>query len=183
VVCINHFYTDTDDEIRIITKAAEAAGARIALSRHWEKGGDGARELAEAVVDACEEKPAFKFLYPLDMNTKERVELIAKEVYGADGVSYSSDAEEKIKSIEADPELKGLGTCMVKTHLSLTHDPDKKGRPRGWVLPIRDVLTYRGAGFIVPVAGDIKLMPGTSSDPAFRNIDIDTATGKVQGLF
>jgi len=183
VVCINHFYTDTDDEIRIITKAAEAAGARIALSRHWEKGGDGARELAEAVVDACEEKPAFKFLYPLDINTKERVELIAKEVYGADGVSYSSDAEEKIKSIEADPELKGLGTCMVKTHLSLTHDPDKKGRPRGWVLPIRDVLTYRGAGFIVPVAGDIKLMPGTSSDPAFRNIDIDTATGKVQGLF
>ena len=88
-----------------------------------------------------------------------------------------------MKKIEADPELAKLGTCMVKTHLSLSHDPSIKGRPKGWTLPIRDVLLYRGAGFAVPVAGDIKLMPGTSSDPAFRNIDVDVKTGKVKGLF
>ena len=98
-------------------------------------------------------------------------------------MSYLPAAEEKIAVLEKDPELGDLGICMVKTHLSLTHDPAVKGRPKGWTLPIRDVLTYRGAGFIVPVAGDIKLMPGTSSDPAFRNIDIDTTTGKVKGLF
>jgi formate--tetrahydrofolate ligase len=183
VVCINHFYTDSDDEIRIVRKAAEAAGARVALSRHWELGGEGATELAEAVVDACEAKPDFKFLYPLDAGIKTRIELIAKEVYGADGVSYSDAAEEKLAAIAADPVLAGLGTCMVKTHLSLSHEPGLKGRPKGWTLPIRDVLAYRGAGFIVPVAGDIKLMPGTSSDPAFRNIDVDTATGRVRGLF
>ena len=183
VVCINHFYTDHEEEIAVVRRAAEAAGARVALSKHWEKGGEGARELAEAVVDACEEKPRFKFLYPLDMPVRERIDLLAREVYGADGVSYSPEAEEKLTAIAADPDLKGLGTCMVKTHLSLSHDPDVKGRPKGWTLPIRDILTYRGAGFLVPVAGDIKLMPGTSSDAAFRNIDVDTATGKVRGLF
>ncbi len=183
VVCINHFYTDSDEEIAVIRKAAEAAGARVALSKHWEKGGEGAVELAQAVVEACEEKPAFKFLYPLEMGVKERIDVLATKVYGADGVTYSADAEEKLAEIAADPELKGLGTCMVKTHLSLSHDPSMKGRPKGWKLPIRDVLVYRGAGFIVPVAGDIKLMPGTASDPAYRNIDVDTKTGRVRGLF
>ena len=104
-------------------------------------------------------------------------------MYGADGVSYSPEAEGKARAIEADKELSKLGTCMVKTHLSLTHDPSVKGRPKGWTLPVRDVLVYGGAGFVVPVAGAIKLMPGTASDPAFRNIDVDTKTGKVQGLF
>jgi formate--tetrahydrofolate ligase len=183
VVCINHFYTDADDEIHVVRKAAEAAGARVALSKHWELGGEGAVELAEAVVEACEAKPDFKFLYSLDASIKSRIETIAKEVYGADGVSYTPVAEEKLAAIAADPVLAGLGTCMVKTHLSLSHEPGLKGRPKGWTLPIRDVLAYRGAGFIVPVAGDIKLMPGTSSDPAFRNIDVDTATGRVRGLF
>ena len=183
VVCINHFYTDSDEEINVIRRAAEAAGARVAVSKHWEKGGEGAIELAQAVVEACEEKPAFKFLYDLKMPVKERIELIAEKVYGADGVSYSPEANEKLAAIAADPELAGLGTCMVKTHLSLSHDPSLKGRPKGWMLPIRDVLAYRGAGFIVPVAGDIKLMPGTSSDPSFRNIDVDTATGRVRGIF
>jgi formyltetrahydrofolate synthetase len=183
VVCINHFYTDTDEEISTIRKRAESIGARVALSRHWEKGGEGARELAEAVVEACEEKPHFKFLYEDTVPLRRRVERIAKEVYGANGVSYSPEAEAKAKAIEADKELSKLGTCMVKTHLSLTHDPSIKGRPRDWTLPVRDILQYRGAGFIVPVAGAIKLMPGTASDPAFRGIDVNVKTGKVQGLF
>jgi formyltetrahydrofolate synthetase len=183
VVCINHFYTDAEEEIATIRKAVESAGARVAVSKHWEKGGEGAKELAETVVDACNQKPKFKFLYELSTPLRERVQLIATKVYGADGVSWSPAALEKAKTIEADPELSKLGTCMVKTHLSLSHDPTVKGRPKGWTLPIRDVLVYRGAGFIVPVAGDIKLMPGTASEPAFRNIDVDVATGRVKGLF
>ena len=183
VVCINHFYTDADEEISAVKKAVEVAGARVAVSKHWEKGGEGARELAETVVDACSQKPRFRFLYELSTPLSERIRLIATKVYGADGVSYTPAAQEKLKVIEADAELSRLGTCMVKTHLSLSHDPAVKGRPRGWTLPIRDILQYRGAGFIVPVAGDIKLMPGTASEPAFRNIDVDVATGKVKGLF
>ena len=183
VVCINHFYTDNEEELRIVRKAAEAAGARVAVSKHWEKGGEGAVELAEAVVEACEEKPSFDFLYSLKTGIKDRIARIATEVYGADGVSYTPEAEEKIAAADKDPELAGLGTCMVKTHLSLSHDPDVKGRPKRWTLPIRDLLVYRGAGFLVPMAGSVKLMPGTSSDPAFRKIDVDPATGHVHGLF
>jgi len=183
VVCINHFYTDADDEIALIRKAAASAGAGVAVSRHWEKGGEGAVELAETVADVCATPPKFKFLYELSTPLSERIRLIATRVYGADGVSYTPLAQAKLKAIEADVELSKLGTCMVKTHLSLSHDPAIKGRPRGWTLPIRDVLQYRGAGFIVPVAGDIKLMPGTASEPAFRNIDVDVATGRVKGLF
>jgi len=183
VVCINHFSTDTDEEIAVIRKTAEKAGARVAVSRHWEKGGEGAVELANAVVDVCRTPPKFRFLYELSTPLSERIRLIATKVYGADGVSYTGLAQEKLKVIEADAELAKLGTCMVKTHLSLSHDPTLKGRPRGWTLPIRDILQYRGAGFIVPVAGDIKLMPGTASEPAFRNIDVDVKTGKVRGLF
>jgi len=183
VVCINHFYTDTDDEVAFVRKVAEAAGAKVAVSKHWEMGGDGALELAQAVVEACEQEPKLKFLYENDQPLKEKVNLIATEVYGADDVSYALDAEDMIKKIEADDELKKMGCCMVKTHLSLCHDPAVKGRPKGWTLPIRDVLIYRGAGFVVPVAGAIKLMPGTASDPAFRGIDVDVATGKVKGLF
>jgi formate--tetrahydrofolate ligase len=183
VVCINHFYTDTDEEVAAVKKAAEAAGARVAVSKHWEMGGEGARELAETVVEACEDKPNFKLLYEDETPLKERIKLIAREVYGADDVSYSPSADAKAKAIEADPVLSKLGTCMVKTHLSLSHDPSLKGRPKGWTLPVNDILTYGGAGFIVPVAGGIKLMPGTASDPAFRYVDVDVNTGKVQGLF
>ena len=183
VVCINHFYTDTDEEVATIRKRAEAIGARVAVSKHWEKGGDGAIELAETVVDACEHEPRLEFLYSDATPLRKRIDLIAKEVYGANGVSYTPEAEAKAKAIEADKELSKLGTCMVKTHLSLSHDPSIKGRPKDWTLPIRDVLVYGGAGFAVPVAGAIKLMPGTASDPAFRGIDVDTKNGKVQGLF
>ena len=183
VVCINNFYTDSPEEHLAIRRAAEAAGARVAVSKHWELGGEGATELAEAVVEACEQKPAFKFLYGNEIPLRERIQKVAVEVYGADGVSYSPEAETKLKAIQEDPELKDLGTCMVKTQYSLSHDPAAKGRPKGWVLPIRDILVYRGAEFIVPVAGDIKLMPGTSSDPSFRKIDVDTKTGRVRGIF
>jgi len=183
VVCVNSFHTDTKAEIQLVRKVAEQNGALAAVSEHWLKGGDGSIELAEAVIQACDEKDDFKFLYDLDTPLRKRIELIAKEVYGADGVTYIDGALEKAKAMEADPDSKTLGTCMVKTHLSLSHDPDMKGRPTGWELPIRDVLVYKGAGFIVPVAGAIKLMPGTASNPAFRRIDVDVNTGKVQGLF
>ena len=183
VVCINAFYNDTDAEIAKVRELAEAAGAKVALSRHWEKGGDGAIEFAKVVMEACEEKTDFKFLYELDQPVKERIELIATEVYGADGVEYSAEAEASLKRIQADPELSKLGLCMVKTHLSLSDNPALKGVPTGWTLKIREVLTYGGAGFIVPVAGAISLMPGTSSNPAFRRIDVDVETGKVEGVF
>lgn len=183
VVCINGFYTDTQAEHDLVRRIAEDHGARCAVSEHWEKGGEGAIELAEAVVAACEEENNFDFLYDLDLPLKERVEKIATELYGADGVDWSEEAEKKIQQFQNDPEAAGMGTCMVKTHLSLSHDPDLKGRPSGWRLPIRDVLIYKGAGFVVPVAGDIKLLPGTGSNPGFRQIDVDTSTGKVTGLF
>jgi len=183
VVCVNSFYTDTKAEIALVRKIAEQNGALAAVSEHWLKGGDGAIELAEAVIEACSETNHFKFLYELETPLRKRIELIAKEVYGADGVTYTDEALEKAKAMEADPVSKTLGTCMVKTHLSLSHDPNLKGRPTGWELPIRDILVYKGAGFIVPVSGTIKLMPGTASNPAFRRIDVDVNTGKVQGLF
>ncbi|MDZ7664347.1 MAG: formate--tetrahydrofolate ligase [Desulfotignum sp.] len=183
VVCINAFYTDTDAEIAKVRELSEAEGARVALSRHWEQGGDGAIEFAETVIEACEEKTEFKFLYELDMPIKKRIELIAKEVYGADGVDYSAEAEKSLARIQADPELAGLGMCMVKTHLSLSDNPALKGVPKGWRLTIREVLTYGGAGFIVPVAGAISLMPGTGSNPAFKRVEVDVETGKVEGVF
>jgi formyltetrahydrofolate synthetase len=183
VVCINAFHTDTKEEIAVIKKAAEKAGARCALSTHWANGGEGALELADAVIDACNEKSEFKFLYPNSMKLRKRVETIAKEVYGADGVSWSAEAEAKAKAFEADPKYDEYATMMVKTHLSLTHDPTLKGVPKGWTLPIRDVLIYSGSKFLCPMAGTITLMPGTSSDPAFRRVDVDVKTGKVSGLF
>ena len=183
VVCVNSFHTDTPAEIDLVNKVAEQNGALAAVSDHWLKGGDGAIELAEAVVQACDEKNHFKFLYELETPLGKRIEQIAKVVYGADGVTYTDEAKAKLALFEKDPISQQLGTCMVKTHLSLSHDPDLKGRPAGWELPIRDILVYKGAGFLVPVAGAIKLLPGTGSDPAFRRIDVDTKTGKVRGLF
>jgi formyltetrahydrofolate synthetase len=183
VVCINAFHTDTKEEIATVRRAAEAAGARCALSTHWADGGDGALELADAVKEACEDTNDFKFLYPNDMKLRQRVEKIAREVYGADGVSWTPDAEAKAKAFEADPKYDEYATMMVKTHLSLTHDPALKGVPKGWTLPIRDVLIYSGAKFLCPMAGTISLMPGTSSNPALRRVDVDVKTGKVQGLF
>jgi formyltetrahydrofolate synthetase len=183
VVCINAFYGDTDNEIAAVRRLSEAAGARVAVSKHWQFGGDGALELSDAVVDACNDKNEFKLLYDLSVPLRARIDMIAKEVYGAKGVEYSPEALAKAKRMEEDPELSKLATCMVKTHLSLTDNPSIKGVPKDWALHVRDILTYQGAGFVVPVAGAIKLMPGTASDPAYRRVDVDVETGKVKGLF
>jgi len=183
VVCINHFHTDTDAEIKAIRRQAEKAGARVALSHHWLKGGEGAIELADAVIDACNQPNNFKFLYELNVPLRTRIEMIAEQVYGADGVDFTPEALTKVKALESDPDISEMGTCMVKTHLSITDNPQLKGVPKGWRLRIRDILVFKGAGFVVPMAGDIKLMPGTSSDPAFRRVDVDVKTGKVKGVF
>ncbi len=183
IVCINRFKTDTDAEIGIVRRIAEASGATPVTSEHWLRGGAGARELAEAVVERCEEKNEFHFLYDLTVPLRQRIDLIAREVYGADGVTYTDTALAKAQALEAASLGTHLGTCIAKTQQSLSHDPELKGRPKGWTLPINDILVYKGAGFVVPVAGSIKLMPGTGSDPAFRRIDVDVNTGKVKGLF
>ncbi|MBN1781976.1 formate--tetrahydrofolate ligase [bacterium] len=183
VICINAFSTDTKDEIRAIRHAAEKAGARVALSEHWLKGGEGAIELTEAVIDACEEEQNFKFLYENELPLRQRIERLAKYVYGADGVEYSLEANKKAKLFENDENFSKLSTCVVKTHLSLSDQPASKGVPSGWKLYVRDILLYNGAGFIVVVAGNISLMPGTGSNPAFRRIDVDVNTGKVKGLY
>jgi formate--tetrahydrofolate ligase len=182
VVCVNRFPTDTPEELNIVRRAAEKAGARCAVSSHYLDGGAGAQDLAGAVVDACKEGNNFQFLYPKEMKLRQRVEKIAKVVYGADGVSWTPEAEAKAKAFESDPKYDDYTTMMVKTHLSLSHDPNLKGVPKGWVLPIRDILVYSGAKFLCPMAGTISLMPATGSDPAFRKIDVDVKTGKVRGL-
>ncbi|MCQ2404345.1 MAG: formate--tetrahydrofolate ligase [Lentisphaeria bacterium] len=183
VVCINHFYTDTDEEVKLVRKISEEAGALTALSKHWQFGGEGAEELAEAVEEAAKRPNNFKFFNDDSQPIRDRVMAVAKDVYGAGDIEFLPAAQEKLELYQNDPEISKLHVCMVKTHLSLSHDPDVKGRPTGFTLPIRDILLYRGAGFIVPVAGDIKLMPGTGSDPAYRRIDIDVETGRIHGLF
>ena len=135
------------------------------------------------MVEACNEKINFDYLYPLEMKLRDRVEKIAKEVYGADGVSWAPDALAKAKAFEADPKYADYATLMVKTHLSLTHEPGLKGVPKGWTLPIRDILIFSGAKFLCPLAGSISLMPGTGSNPGFRRVDVDVKTGEVMGLF
>ncbi|MEW6097258.1 MAG: formate--tetrahydrofolate ligase [bacterium] len=183
VVSINYFHTDTDEEIALVRRYVEDTNTRCALSKHWLEGGEGALELADAVIDACNEKVDFKFLYPLEMPLRERVNLIAKEIYGADGVSWTPEAEAKAKEAESNPDMQDFATMMVKTHLSLTHDPTIKGAPTGWILPVRDLLIFAGAKFLCPCTGTISLMPGTSSNPAFRRVDVDVNTGEVKGLF
>jgi formate--tetrahydrofolate ligase len=183
VVAINAFHSDTKAETDLLRKLCDQAGARVAVSQHWLRGGEGALELADAVLDACNEKVNFKFLYEMDLPLRDRVGRIAREVYGADGVSYTPEAEAKAKRIEADARFRDYATMMVKSHLSLSHDPARKGVPKDWTLPIRDFLVYGGARFICPVAGNISLMPGTASDPAYRRVDVDVDSGKVKGLF
>jgi len=183
VVCINSFHFDSPEEHDVIRRACEAAGARVAVSKHWQFGGEGALEFADAVMDACKEKNDFKFLYPNELPLRKRVEMIAKEVYGADGVDFAPEANAKAERFEKDPKYNEYATMMVKTHLSLTADPTIKGTPKGWRLPVRDFLIYGGAKFICPVCGAISLMPGTGSDPAYRRVDVDVKSGKVTGLF
>ena len=183
VVCLNAFYTDTPAERELVRKVAEGAGARFAVSDHWLKGGEGALELAEEVIKACGEPNDFAYLCDLSEPLKDRIEKQVREVYGGDGVDFEPLALEKLAAYQADPETAALPVCIAKTQYSLSHDPALLGRPKGWRMPVKDILVYRGAGLLVPVAGEIKLMPGTSASPAYRRIDVDVETGKVKGLF
>ena len=184
VVCINSFHTDSPTETEAIRKACEDAGALVAVSRHWEKGGDGALELADAVLEACNTgKNHFKPLYDWNSPLVNRIDKIAREVYGADSVEYSPMASEKLARFQSREDADKLGICMVKTQYSLSDNASLKGAPKDWSLHVRDALLYGGAGLICPVAGDINLMPGTGSRPAYRNIDVNVETGEVTGLF
>jgi len=183
VVCLNAFYTDTPAERDLVRKMAEKAGATFAVSDHWLKGGEGARDLAEAVIAACDAPNEFAFLCDLAEPLKDRIEKQVKEVYGGDGVDFEPEALKKLEMFQSNPDTAKLPVCIAKTQYSLSHDPKLLGRPKGWRMPVKDILVYQGAGLIVPVAGEIKLMPGTSASPAFRRIDVDVETGKVRGLF
>ncbi|HMQ52450.1 MAG TPA: formate--tetrahydrofolate ligase, partial [Anaerolineae bacterium] len=183
VVAINRFPTDTPAEIELLSKLAVQAGAEQAImADHWAEGGDGAVELAEAVVAACEKPSHFEFLYPLEWDIKQKIEKIATTIYGAKGVAYDQLANRQI----ADFEQAGFGQlpiCMAKTHLSMSHDPNLKGRPTGFIVPVREVRASAGAGFIYPLLGEMRTMPGLGSHPSYMDVDIDFETGKVVGLF
>ena len=183
VVAVNAFQYDTDAEIEMVRKIAIEAGAEGAYKcTNWMHGGKGAIELAEAVVEAAEKKNHFQFLYPLDIPIKHKIETIATQIYGADGVDYMPEAEAKI-DLYARLGFDKLPINMAKTHLSLTHDPNVKGRPAGWRLPIRDIRASVGAGFLYPLCGAMRTMPGLPTRPVFMDVDLDLESGKVVGLF
>ena len=183
VVAINRFFTDTDAELELVKQACLDSGKVVdaVVTNHWEEGGAGAIELGQAVIKAAERENKFKFLYPLDIPIKEKIETIATKVYGADGVDYSPEAEQQIE------QYTRLGydrvpICMAKTHLSLSHDPALKGRPTGYRIPIRSVNASIGAGFLYPLLGTMSTMPGLPTRPAYYDIDIDLETGRILGL-
>jgi formate--tetrahydrofolate ligase len=182
VVCVNRFHTDFDSEVEAIFRAAQEENARVAVSNHWAEGGKGATDLAKAVIEAAEEPTDFRFLYELDQPIKAKIETIAREIYGADGVVFEDLAERQIRQYES-AGFGQLPICMAKTHLSLSHDPALKGAPKGFTVPIREVRASVGAGFIYPLLGEMRTMPGLSSSPAAERVDIDLETGRVMGLF
>jgi len=183
VVAVNTFTTDTPAELEMVREAAIKAGAEDSVvSEVWAKGGAGGAKLAEAVVKACEKPSQFHFLYPDDWSIKQKIEHICKEIYRADGADYTAEAEAKIE-LFTKYGFDKLPMCMAKTHLSFTHDAAIKGAPRGWRMPIRDVRASVGAGFLYPLCGQMRTMPGLPSRPAFVDVDLDLATGKVKGLF
>ena len=183
VVAVNSFATDTHAEVELVRKAALEAGADDAVvSTHWMSGGEGAAKLAEAVVKAAEKPSHFKFLYPLDLPIKEKIEIICKEVYGADGVDYTPGAEAKVE-LYTRLGFDKLPLCMAKTHLSLSHDPSLKGVPTGYRIPIRDIRASVGAGFLYPLLGSMRTMPGLPTRPVFYDVDLDPETNRVVGLF
>lgn len=182
VVSINRFTNDTKREIELVRRLAVEGGAENAVPIDvWAKGGKGGIDLAHAVVDACKKPTKFKFLYPNSASIKDKIETIATKIYGADGVTYAPLAEKKIAQLTKQG-LDKLPICMAKTHLSLSHDPNIKGRPRGYQIPIRDVRPAAGAGFLYPLLGEMRTMPGLPSNPAGAHVDID-AEGRVTGLF
>ncbi len=182
VVAVNAFTSDTPAELDLVRRAALEGGAEEAVvATHWAEGGAGAVALAEAVVRAAETPVDFRFLYPLEASIKEKIETICRRVYGADGVTYSPEAERKIETYTR-LGFDRLPVCMAKTHLSLSHDPRLKGVPSGFTVPIRDVRAAVGAGFLYPLAGSMRTMPGLPTRPAFFDVDLDVETGKVVGL-
>ncbi|MBI5712141.1 MAG: formate--tetrahydrofolate ligase [Chloroflexi bacterium] len=183
VVAVNSFKYDTEAEIALVQKLAVAAGAEGAHKcTHWMHGGKGAVELAKAVVEAADKPKKFKFLYPLDITIKQKIETIAKEIYGAGAVEYSPEAEKKIE-LYTKLGFDRIPICMAKTHLSFTDKPDIKGAPSGFTLPIRDIRASVGAGFLYPLVGSMRTMPGLPTRPVFMDVDLDLKTGKVKGLF
>lgn len=183
VVAVNSFANDTPAEVEIVRKAAIEAGAMDAVvSRHWMEGGKGAIALAEAVIKACDKPSNFKFLYPLEVSIKEKIETIAREIYRADGVDYTPEAEAKIEQFTR-LGFAGLPLCMAKTHLSFTDNAALKGAPRGFRVTISDIRASVGAGFLYPLLGTMRTMPGLPTRPVFYDVDLDLETGKVVGLF
>jgi methylenetetrahydrofolate dehydrogenase (NADP+)/methenyltetrahydrofolate cyclohydrolase/formyltetrahydrofolate synthetase/formate--tetrahydrofolate ligase len=182
VVAINYFPTDSWAEINAIKEAALQAGATAAVEAHnWARGGEGARELAEAVIDASQAPSEFSYLYPLNLGIRQKIEIIAREMYGAAGVEYSPLAQRQIDGFEA-AGFGYLPICMAKTHLSISHDPNLKGAPSGFTVPVREVRASVGAGFIYPILGEMRTMPGLGSTPAYMKVDVDEQ-GNVVGLF
>ncbi|MEJ2352648.1 MAG: formate--tetrahydrofolate ligase [Anaerolineales bacterium] len=183
VVAVNSFKDDTQAEVELVRKAALEAGAEDSVvARHWMEGGEGAVDLGKAVVKAAEKPSDFKFLYPLDASIKEKIETICAEIYGADGVDYLPEAEAKI-NLYTKLGFANLPLCMAKTHLSLSHDPSLKGVPKGFRVPIRDIRASVGAGFLYPLLGEMRTMPGLPTRPVFYDVDNDLETGRVVGLF
>jgi len=183
VIAVNSFATDTKAEVELIREAALKMGAMDAVvSTHWADGGSGAKKLAEAVVKAAEMPTNFKFLYPLEISIKDKIETIAREIYRADGVDYSPEAEEQIARYTR-LGFDKLPICMAKTHLSFTHDASKKGAPTGFRIAVREIRASVGAGFLYPILGDMRTMPGLPTRPVFYDVDLDLKTGKVLGLF
>jgi methylenetetrahydrofolate dehydrogenase (NADP+)/methenyltetrahydrofolate cyclohydrolase/formyltetrahydrofolate synthetase len=183
VVAINQFSTDTEAEINAVCDAVTQAGAFAAVrANHWALGGQGAKDLAEAVVEACKRPQNFTFLYPLEESIEKKIETICKEMYGADGIELSPLAQQKVETYTRQG-FGNLPICMAKTHLSLSHDPKLKGVPTGFTVPIRDIRASVGAGFLYPLLGDMQTMPGLSTRPCFYDVDLDPETGRVHGLF
>ena len=183
VVAVNSFAADTPAEVELVREAALRMGAMDAVvSTHWADGGAGAKELAEAVVKAAEKPSNFQFLYPLEMPIKEKIETIAREIYRADGVDYSPEAEEQVARYTR-LGFDQLPICMAKTHLSFSTDAAKKGAPTGFRITVREIRASVGAGFLYPILGDMRTMPGLPTRPVFYDVDLDLATGKVVGLF
>lgn len=182
VICINKFQIDGIDELEFVKKTCKEVGIPAAVADHYEKGGEGALELVDIIIDVCRNKSQFKFLYDINLPHISKIELIAREIYGADSIEFSPLALEKLKNINSNTDFSDFSICMAKTHLSLSDNPELRGVPKGWQLFIRDIIVFTGAKLIVPVVGQINLMPGTASDPNFRRIDIDLKSGKIIGI-
>jgi len=182
VVAVNKFKDDTDAEVDLVRKIAIASGAADSvMTDHWAQGGAGAVNLANAVIAACQTERHFKFLYPLESSIKEKIETIVHQMYGGSGVEYSPEAEKKIE-VYTRQGFDKLPICMAKTHLSISHDPNLKGAPSGFVVPVRDIRASVGAGFLYPILGTMATMPGLSTRPGYYDIDLDTETGRIIGL-